>query len=106
MPDLPKLVKIGGQSWRLRKRLRDDGTEGFTYGRTTVRFSLIEINRRASIGNRRDTVTHEVLHALLSCFPHGMEEEAEEKFVASLSPHLLALLRDNPQLIKFLTADD
>lgn len=57
----------------------------------------------------RETLLHETLHAVWAAtgLPavEGANDE-EEVIVASLSPLLLGVLRDNPRLVTFLTADE
>lgn len=51
----------------------------------------------------RDTVLHEALHAVFR--QQGREyTKAEERFVTALAPGLLAVIRHNPRLIRYLTA--
>lgn len=54
----------------------------------------------------RDSLLHEVLHALASQTDLNRDwAEHDEAFVARLTPALLALLRANPALVQFLTSD-
>ena len=55
----------------------------------------------------RDTMLHEVLHCLFAVsglFLPVDQAEEEEKFVSLLTPWLTMLLRDNPELVDYLTA--
>ncbi len=56
-------------------------------------------------GQTRETLLHEAMHALsnMAGLDHELGDEAEEKVVRRLAPLLLALLRDNPKLVRFLT---
>ncbi len=64
---------------------------------------------RQAPGFLRDSVLHETLHALYQ--QTGLykatdaEKDAEEQFVASMTPRLLALLRDNPVFVAWLMED-
>ena len=50
----------------------------------------------------RSTLMHELLHAL--CDLTGVDDDkAEERIVTVLAPALLALLRENPRLLEWLT---
>jgi hypothetical protein len=56
-------------------------------------------------GQKRDSLMHEALHALFAML--GLDQEwgtKTEGYVTRLSPALLALLRDNPDLVGYLTA--
>lgn len=61
-------------------------------------------------GMERDTVLHEVLHAVFDQLDvkRRMKEEVgkefEEDVVYALAPRLLAVLKDNPGLVKYLLA--
>lgn len=53
----------------------------------------------------RETLLHEVLHAVIGTSripPFGHGEEVEEDFVSMLAPVLLDTLRDNPDLVNAL----
>lgn len=56
----------------------------------------------------RDTVLHELLHAVL--LQSGLskrigDDDREEELVRGITPGVIGLLRDNPRLIEFLTAE-
>lgn len=55
----------------------------------------------------RDDVMHESLHGIIrqtSVFKNDAEwNKQEEELVSGISPRLVALLRDNPELTKWLT---
>lgn len=53
----------------------------------------------------RDTVLHEVIHALIGMTSHEEDFKAggEERVVCSVSTALLAVLRENPRFVVWLT---
>lgn len=104
IPGLPKVIKIGLHSYRVKPGVIDD-SRGFLFGRTTSRATLIEVDHTVAASQIRDTVLHEVLHAVINDFPHELDNDAEEALVRGLAPGVLAVLRDNPQLIAFLLKD-
>ena len=67
----------------------------------------VYINRDRPDGNLRDDILHELLHAVYGQTPlfsnsdHGAEQE--ERIIAALSPRILAVLRENPRLVAWLT---
>jgi len=101
---LPRRVKLGGQSWTLQRVHLDD--ELGIFGRFKDRQSLIELDADQGIDQERNTVTHELLHAVASTARVFDEPDDEERVVSALAPWLLAMLRDNPALVSYLTARD
>lgn len=82
------------------------GTHG-AYG-ATDRACLKIIIRGGGIlseDSARDTLLHEVLHAVIGVSTmelYHAEDNLEEKVVGQLAPLLLAVLRDNPELVAAL----
>lgn len=62
--------------------------------------SRIVIKRGMSLSSIRDTLMHEIIHAILQHY-----EMDSEKTVRILTPALLSMLRDNPRLVSFLTEE-
>lgn len=62
--------------------------------------SRILIKSGMSQSSVRDTLMHEILHAILQHY--SMDSE---KIVRVMTPALVSLMRDNPHLVKFLTRD-
>ena len=95
----PAALRIGGQDWTVQLRSLAD-----RYGETAKRRLRITLARGQAPGHMRDTLLHEVLHAAWSVNPPLDDEDQEERVVAALAPWLLLALRDNPDLVAFLTA--
>lgn len=53
----------------------------------------------------RDTVLHEVMHAILHCQGREHGGEGEELYVRALAAGVLMVLRDNPKFVKYLTRE-
>ena len=68
----------------------------------------INIAPELSPQRKRVTFTHEVLHALIDAAGRGREGDTftEEGLCDLLAPALVALVRQNPDVIVYLTADD
>jgi hypothetical protein len=100
---VPGKVKIGGQSWRVKVGPihTDDGD--YLYGRTVPRRLLIQVAADQAAAQARDTMLHEILHAVVSNTALGMSDADEEQLIRTVTPWLLAVLRDNPDLTGFLT---
>jgi hypothetical protein len=76
------------------------------FGRTLHADAQINVRSTQAPPAMRDTVLHEVLHAILwvsgLAFNEQMSEETEERIIRNLTPWLLDLLRKNPKLITYL----
>ncbi|MGH8654956.1 MAG: hypothetical protein ACREYE_23570 [Gammaproteobacteria bacterium] len=78
------------------------GSEDRCYGSTNHPFATISLSRAQGLASFRNTLLHEALHAVEG--PLGVF--LEERQVWGLAAGLLALMRDNPDLVKFLTRSD
>lgn len=100
---LPDAVLVGATRYTVESRDRK------LFGRTDNRHSTIMVSSRQSGASARDTLLHEVLHAILWCSAAGrmlpLGDEDEERLVRLLTPWLLAVIRDNPELIDYLIAE-
>lgn len=105
---IPELVVVCGQTFRVELVNQEESplSKGEVLGRTSVDTGKIAIHTRgdkASLDQVRDTVLHEVLHAIVGLT--GLGEtlgEDEESVVGRLSIHLLDTLRRNPKLANYL----
>lgn len=104
VPGLPKVIEIGLHSYRVKPGIISDAS-GSLYGRTSRGNTTIEVDHTLAPSQIRDTVLHEVLHAVINDFPSDLDGAAEEALVRGLSPGILAVLRSNPQLVAFLLKD-
>jgi hypothetical protein len=94
-------VRIGGVRYRVvveEELVSDDGVEllgQHDYGRLQLRLSLA-----ADPELRPFVLFHEVLHACVTV--SGGDSHQEEALVAGLSHVLLQVLRENPDLVRYL----
>lgn len=66
---------------------------------------LIRVDVSAPFTLTADTLLHEILHACWNQTPlRERDEDDEERTVTALTPLLLGVLRDNPDLVAYLTA--
>lgn len=103
----PKLLRIGpfdyevlrGAFSTLELASRDRVGE-CDYSDLTIR-----VSHQLAPGQQRETLLHEALHAVadLAGLPSELGADLDEKIVRRLAPLLLALMRDNPKLVAFLT---
>lgn len=95
MSKLPQSVDLLGKTWTISQK-KDSKNFGTCYHGKCV----INVTPTQSLENARDTVLHEIIHAL--------EVEGQlkmsERQVRILATLLLAALRHNPKLAAFLLA--
>lgn len=102
----PKVIFIGPHDYAvsMSKKKIDPNL----FGETDNTNSEIHVHPNQSLQNKRDTLIHEILHAILFASGAkrvlGWSAEREEKVIRLLSPWLLAVLQDNPDLIDYLLA--
>lgn len=112
---LPKSIKIGPQVFSVVERsAKEDGmlNDG-NYGYTLDTKNLIVIDKDIHSTKKQVTLLHEVMHAARMVFEtetkpkKGAEfEEWEHYFIGVWENSLLLILRDNPDLINYLTKED
>lgn len=99
----PKKISIGPYLYSLQAMpgMADtDGTVGVTY----VSKTLIRYDSEQSPAMQRATVLHEVLHAVAHTV--GIDDEVEltqEAVIGRIDGILLGVLRDNPDLVAYLS---
>ena len=101
MISIPETIKIGHLSVKVisidQKEADSIGADGlFCYRHATMR-----INCDQNESQVVETVIHECLHALWAVAGFTSKDD-EEDHVSRLSPLLLMLLADNPQLVDLL----
>jgi len=101
----PKRVRVGATTYTVQVTGKT-----LLYGETDHLQTEIRLNSGQSQDSLRDTVLHEVLHAVLWISGANklltLDDDAEERLTRLLAPWLLTLLRDNPRLLAFLIASD
>lgn len=98
----PSEVKVGPYRYDIEYRDEVSESEPDLFGLTVNRDHKIIVSARQSDAALRDTVLHEVMHAIF--FTSGLfrEVENEERIVAAAATWLLMLLQDNPRLARWL----
>lgn len=99
---MPRHIKVGPADYKVRT---DPNTK--LYGSCNERTTSIVVSSTQSTVSARDTLMHEALHAVIftSSARHILGFDDDEPLVRVLTPWLLGLIRDNPDLVTFLTAD-
>lgn len=87
-------IKWGSKAVRKRGRVGEHEAETLT----------ISIGDRVEGSQRADTLLHEILHAILSqtALDHELDHDAAESLVLRLTPLLLSVIHDNPDLVRYL----
>jgi hypothetical protein len=103
----PRRILIGPVNWRVRwsrKAVRSIHPDEPASGGIDAEASLIAVDPGKSEGYNRTVLIHEVLHACLQTTDIDLSTKVEENVVRALTPTLLSTLRDNPNLVDYLTA--
>lgn len=92
-------IRILGRIWRLRtvKKLSADGE--CDYGP-----AILRIRAGMSQFDRKDTVLHEIMHAILHMQGRENDPAVEETFVRPLATGIIGVMQDNPELAAWLAA--
>jgi hypothetical protein len=111
----PSSIRVGVVEYRvttdpdewLRKEHQQQRTGN--YGYSDHQAAIIYLNPDMHDTVTRLTLWHEVLHCVNQSANGGIDldnlgEDGEEKLVRMLEGPTLAVLRDNPDLVKYLTA--
>lgn len=106
---IPTSVRIGPHAYTVRtdhdtgKLLHDEGSRGDS--RPAVHLIRLDVDRpHTAIA---ETLLHEVLHCAwdqTSMRTSANLNDHEEAIITALAPLLLGALRDNPDLVEYLTA--
>ncbi len=108
---IPSSVKIGTQVFDivLRDRKSDGMLNDATFGYTLDTENLIVIDSTLKLSKQRITLLHEILHAIHAVFDTSVKPTKkddfdvwEHYFIGVYEEALLLVLRDNPELIKYL----
>lgn len=113
----PDSVKVGNHQYSIVWLTTDewlqghhpDEADGTTYSRANI--IVIKLDSEAQESHYQEVVVHEVMHAVwdetMATHYHGNvdEEEREEFLVGLTSPAMLAVLKDNSHLVKYLVSD-
>jgi len=103
----PKRIKVGYLDIRvdsspqavLRSYINDSEV---VFGRYDERQGVITLSTDAHPAVVRETLVHEILHAIIKQFAPPMEDDEEERMVRYLSAPLYATISQNKELVKFL----
>lgn len=107
----PRKIHVGPHTYRVVVDTAAMNAESVDAGEALVgrccrRSQTIYVEPDQHPSQRRDTLLHEVLHAVASVTALESEwgDEREEEIVLRMTPALLDVLRRNPRLVAYLTA--
>jgi len=104
----PTKFKSGYFNWKI---YWSDEVAEELYGKTDTSTKTVTIYKCANEQMTRETLLHELLHvvmedkaeAVFNFDPDKKEYDKEENLIRLISPVLMQLLADNPELVKFLS---
>ena len=105
---VPVWVKVGGREYNIHSDpdtsalTSDDGSRGVTFHER----QRIHIDSTLGADVFRETLIHECIHAawdVVGLTKAGDVAQHEEQIIKALSPTITALIRENPQLVRFIT---
>lgn len=112
---VPKSIKIGVQYFSVVERDKhDDGmlNDG-AYGYTLDDKNLIVLDRGMPESKKKVTLFHEILHAARMAWENQTKpgkgasfEDWEHYFIGVWETTMILVLRDNPELVKWLLKDE
>ena len=94
-------INILGKRYRVTEKAAGYGG-GHGFGHVNHHSLTIELQSDQAEAQKRDTLLHEVIHAI----DFAVHLELKERHVHALAAGLLCVLRDNPELVERLTAPD
>ena len=112
---MPTKIKVGSQTWQVMEKTRksDLSLSEDSFGYTLPRENLIILDSSMSESRKRQTLLHEILHAIKFSFgspvtPKKTDEPEiwEHYYIAMYEEGLLLVLRDNPGLLAYLLKID
>ncbi len=108
----PRFINIGPHRYRLVvdraavDRVSVEGGERVVGACDTTRLTIV-VDPDIAPSQVAETVVHEILHGAMSLIGAGEDvtTDVEERIVLRLAPVLLQIVRSNPHLVAYLTAN-
>jgi Zn-dependent peptidase ImmA (M78 family) len=114
-PKMPTEVQIGTQLWAIeeRNRNKDSALSDDAYGYTLHRDSLIIIDSLATPSRKRQTLLHELMHAVRHTMGSPITPKNDDDsdvwehfFIGMYEEGLLLIIRDNPKVLDYLLSEE
>jgi cob(I)alamin adenosyltransferase len=100
--NLPSSIKVGYRDFCVEEWAPSEAISSGRYGECDKANAVIRVTTIHGVDKAANTLIHEVLHA---CFDVAgiADEDAEERTVTHLANALTQVIRDNPDLVAYLT---
>lgn len=98
-----KRVRINGIDWTIKKLRSKKPIDGDADGLCVYDDHEVQVRGGLAPLAEADTILHELFHAILHSQGREQGGDLEELYVRALATGLLGVIRDNPQLLKWLT---
>lgn len=114
-PKMPTKIKVGTQLWAIeeRNRNKDSTLSDDAYGYTLHRESLIVIDSLAVPSRKRQTLLHELMHAVRHSIGSPVTPKNDDDsdtwehfFIGMYEEGLLSIIRENPDVLEYLLSDE
>jgi hypothetical protein len=103
MTALPSSIRVGYRDYDLVVVSPLNAEAEGAFGRHSSTACRIEVRTDTKPAETADTLIHETLHAVWNVA--GLQaKDSEERIVTSLAHQLTQVIRDNPELVAYLTA--
>lgn len=98
--DMPKTIKVGPHTYSVLRKTKFQMPEQI--GGCDFDALQLSIRQRIKKSVAQETLLHELIHA---CTSPSFNEKTmtDEEFVTAVSPMLLQVLKENPELVEYLT---
>jgi hypothetical protein len=111
MAEMPTRIKVGPYVYEVSRdeawlRAQEHSRSGGLRGATDHQALRIVVGPDLAPGMQRQTLWHEVKHAVLEAMTMSHDKRTDEDWIARSAPSELAVLRNNPGLVAFLTDGD
>lgn len=102
MTDMPSTIRVGPYIHAVDQvDITGSGADGLH----DLSLQRIVVNPGMPAMYTRGVLLHEVIHACLSVGATFLDHDQQEQVCAQLEATLLGVLRDNPELVKYLTEE-
>ena len=98
---MPKSIKVGAHVYTVLRKPATALKEEL--GDCDFNTCQISVRQRLRKSKAREILIHELLHACTHPLVNDDKKHTDEDFVQAVSPVLLQVIQDNPELLEYLT---